>query len=95
MLKMLAKDVDWHEIKADVTYDAIDWIAVIRTNINTIANEPVLVRQSDSGCFVRRYGRYELAETVPGFSRYERRPWRKRLLDTATQEVIEIPLFTN
>ena len=91
---MLAKDVDWHEIKANVTYDPTDWVAVLRVDKNTIANEPVLVRQSDSACFVKRWGQYELAETVPGFVRYERRPWRKRLLDTATLETIEIPLFS-
>jgi hypothetical protein len=91
---MLVRDVDWHEIKASVSYDQTDWIAIIRTSVNTIANEPVLIRQSDGGCFVKRYGHYEAAETVPGFVKYERRPWRKRLLDTATQEVIEVPLFS-
>jgi hypothetical protein len=92
---MLAKEVDWDEIKAKVTYQTTDWIAIIRTDINTVANEPVLVRQSDGACFVKRWGQYELAETVPGFVRYEHRPWRKRLLDTATLETIEIPLFSN
>jgi hypothetical protein len=92
---MLATEFDWSGLKAEVTYQDTDWIAIIRTSVNTIANEPVLVRQSDGGCFVKRHGKYEPAETVPGFVKYERRPWRKRLLDTATQEVIEIPLFTN
>jgi hypothetical protein len=32
----------------------------------------------------------ELAESVPGFLKYEERPWRKQLLDTSTIEVIEI-----
>jgi hypothetical protein len=77
---MLVKDVDWHEIKANVTYEVTDWVAIIRTSINTIANEPVLVRQSDGGCFVKRYGLYQAAETVPGFIKFEERPWRKRLL---------------
>lgn len=92
---MLVKDVDWHEIKASVSYDQTDWIAVICTGANTIANEPVLVRRSDGGCFIKRYGRFEPVESAPGFMRYERKPWRKRLLDTATLEVIEVPLFSN
>jgi hypothetical protein len=91
---MLGKDLDWHEIKANVTYEMTEWVAVLRVDTNTIANEPVFVRQSDGGCFVRRYGKVEQAENVPGFVRYERRPWRKRLLDTATLETIEIPLFS-
>jgi hypothetical protein len=91
---MLAKEVDWDEIKAKVTYQTTNWIAIIRTGINTVANEPVFVRLSDGACFVKRWGQYELAENVPGFVRYERRPWRKRLLDTATLETIEIPLFS-
>ena len=65
----------------------------LRVDTNTIANEPVFVRQSDGGCFVERYGRYEAAEG-PRFVKYERKPWRKRLLDTATLETIEIPLFS-
>jgi hypothetical protein len=92
---MLANGVDWHEIKVSLTYDATDWIAVIHTNINTIANEPVFVRQSDGGCFVKRYGLYQVAESVPGFIKFEERPWRKRLLNTSTLETIEVPLFTN
>jgi hypothetical protein len=69
------------------------WTAIIRTAANAIANEPVLIRQSDGGCYVKRYGKYETAESVPGFVKYERRPWPKRLLDTATLETIEVPLF--
>jgi hypothetical protein len=71
---MLATDFDWSGLKAEVTYQDTDWIAIIHTGANTIANEPVLVRQSDGWCFVRRYGKFEPAESVPGFVKYERKP---------------------
>jgi hypothetical protein len=70
----------------------VNWVAVIRTD-DTVANEPIWIR-SDGECFVKQYGLLVPAESVPGFVKYERRPWRKRLLDTATLEVIEVPLFS-
>jgi len=79
---MLANESNWNEIKAKVSYTETDWTATIRTGANTIANEPVFIRQSDGECFVRRYGRYEVADTVPGFVRYERLD-RKKYFDTA------------
>jgi hypothetical protein len=88
---MLPKD--WPAFTQEYTFQNSDWFAVIRADDATIANEPVLVR-SDGECFVKQYGLLVPAESVPGFLKFEERPWRKRLLDTATLETIEIPLFS-
>jgi hypothetical protein len=83
---------DWASRTHTFTFQASDWVAIIHTDDLT-SNEPIFIRD-DGLCFIKRYGNFELAESVPGFVKYERRPWRKRLLDTATLETIEIPLFS-
>jgi hypothetical protein len=75
------------------TFQETDWVAVLRAD-DLVGNEAVWIRD-DGLCFIKRYGKFELAESVSGFVKYERRPWRKRLLDTATLEVIEVSLFSN
>jgi hypothetical protein len=92
---MLAQDLDWSAVKAEVTYTPIDWVAVIETASNAYSFLPIFQKESNGACFVRWRGKMELAESVFGFERYEARPWRKRLLDSATQEIVEIPLSTN
>jgi hypothetical protein len=82
---------EWPRFTHEFTFQASDWAAVICTD-GLVGNEPVWIR-ADGLCFIKQYGNFELAESVPGFMKCERRPWRKRPLDTATQEVIEIPLF--
>jgi hypothetical protein len=91
---MLSNDV-WNEVRAEVLYNEIDWVAVIRTGANSYDYLPIFQKESNGACFVWWRGKMELAESVFGFERYEARPWRKRLLDSATQEIIEIPLSTN
>jgi hypothetical protein len=92
---MLAQDFDWAEAKAEVTYAPIDWVAIVRTGSNSYDYLPIFQKESNGACFVRWRDKMELAEDIDGFMRYEERPWRKRLLDSATQEIIEIPLSTN
>jgi hypothetical protein len=70
----------------------IDWVAVIRTGPNSYDYLRVFQKESNGECFVNWRGKMELAESVDSFMRFEERPWRKRLLDSATQEIIEIPL---
>lgn len=91
---MLATDVNWNQIKATVTYQNTEWVAILRPAENTIANEPAFIRESDGACFIKRYGRFEPAESAPGFVKFEENRWRKRFLDTSTLEMIEIPLFS-
>lgn len=85
---------DWPRFLQEYTFHSSDWVAVIRADDTTIANEPVLIR-SDGERFVKQYDVLVPAESVPGFIKFEERPWRKRLLNTSTLETIEIPLFTN
>jgi len=75
-------------------YNQIDWIAIIRTGSNSYDYLPIFQKESNGACFVKWRGKMELAESIDGFIRFER-PWRKRLLDTRTQEIIEIPLSSD
>ena len=57
----------------EISFQKTDWVAIIRAaDENTLAWEPVFVRQSDGACFIKRYGKYEAAESVTGFVKYER-----------------------
>jgi hypothetical protein len=88
---MLSNDV-WSEVRAEVLYNQIDWVAIIRTGSNSYDYLPIFQKESNGACFVPWRGKMELAENLNGFVRYEERPWRKRLLDTSTLEVVEMPL---
>jgi hypothetical protein len=88
---MLSTEV-WNEVRAEVLYNQIDWVAIIRTGSNSYDYLPIFQKESNGACFVNRRGKMELAESVPGLLKYEERPWRKWLLDSATQEIIEISL---
>ena len=91
---VLVQDFDWAGTKAEVTYTPIYWVAIICTGPNSYDYLPIFQKESNGACFVKWRGKMELAESIIGFERYEERPWRKRLLDSATQEIIEIPLST-
>jgi hypothetical protein len=78
---MLSNDV-WNEVRAEVLYNQIDWVAIIRTSENSYDYLPIFQKESNGSCFVKWRGKMELAESIPGFLKYEERPWRKRLLDT-------------
>jgi len=82
---------EWPRFTHDFTFQSSEWVAVIRTD-DTVANEPIWIR-SDGECFVKQYGLLVPAESVPGFIKFEERPWRKckRLLNTSTLETIEVP----
>jgi hypothetical protein len=74
----------WNDVRAEVLYNRIDQVAIIPTGSTSYDYLPTFQKESNGACFVRRRGKLELAGIVPGFLKYEERPWRKRLLDTAT-----------
>ena len=76
------------------TFEPVDWIARIRTAPNTIGNYPVFVNLADRLEYVDWYGHWRLAESIPGFEKFEPvkpmptkklyDPHRRGLVDTGT-----------
>jgi len=74
------------------TYQPCDWQARIRTLENSIGNFPVHLNAADGLAYIKWYGEWQLAESIPGFERFEEvkplptkklyDPFRGTLVDT-------------
>jgi hypothetical protein len=90
-------DIDWHQLKKEVTYAASDSVAELRTAQNTIGSFPVFINAATNECFVRLNESWVLVDDLQkynprdprstGFISYRQIP-RKQLYDPLQDQVV-------
>ena len=84
---MEVEEINWAALKASVTYNPSDSVAVIRTSENALSWQPVYLNEATGQAFINQDGRWQHAESVRGFLKFEK-VRTKKYFDTATLQLI-------